>query len=305
MKWKEIIDSVNKQTIFLDMIESEFEIKRYENVFTIGSCFVREIEERLSNLIEFPVLNYKGHDFETHAGRNRGILNKFTPDSIIRDLLWVKQIINNQNDFEHITKTLFEYEIDNDNIIDLGLHMPLPVKKDRFLNRRKEILDIYQEIHNCKNIIITIGNIENHFLNDGRLIESISTNKNFLKKEKYIKALRPEKNELLSKLIEIQRLIRCLNKNVKIIFSVSPIPMSRNDTGKHIIAENFYNKIMLVDSIRTLSQSNENIFYFPSFEFINFIGMGAFREDLRHIKTEVIDLVVNGFKKMASLNINN
>tara|TARA_B100001059_G_C17785629_1_gene556906 strand:- start:506 stop:1423 length:918 start_codon:yes stop_codon:yes gene_type:complete len=305
MKWKEIINSINKETIFLDMVKSECTIHKNEIVFTIGSCFVREIEERLTDLVRFPVLKYKGNEFETHAGRNRGILNQFTPDSMIRELLWAKNTIENQKVFEKETSTTFEYVIDDDNIIDIGLHMPLPITRDRFLHRRKIILDIYKEISVSESIIITVGNIENHFLDDGRMIESISTNKNFLKKEKNIKALKPAKYDLSCKLKELHGLLRYLNKEARIILTVSPIPMSRNDIGDHIIVENFYNKILLVDTVRDLCQHETNTFYFPSFEFVNFIGISAFKEDLRHIKTEIIDLIVNGFKKMTSLDINN
>lgn len=306
MKWNEILKSLNDKTIFLDMIEKKIDLKKEDSVFTIGSSFVREIEDGLSDILDFPVTKYIGIKEETFAGRSRGILNKFTPYSISRELNWVKNVENVSEKLFENSLDIFKYQIDEKKIIDIGLHMPLPVTIERFINRRLNILEIYKQINKSKLIIITLGNIETHNLKDGRVLESITTNSNFLKNElKDIYVSKLDNEEVLEELKKIVKLIKHFNKEAKIIFSVSPIPMARNDFGNHIVLENFYNKTILVNNVKHVCLELNDVYYFPSFEFVNFLGIVAFEDDLRHVKKSVIELIIEGFRKMSGLTNNN
>src|ERR1700679_3622166 len=71
-----------------------FRLATGARVFTIGSCFARNVEHHLSAL-GFVVPTRRLRDENIKAGRHGGdaILNKYTPPSIFQELAWTKRIM--------------------------------------------------------------------------------------------------------------------------------------------------------------------------------------------------------------------
>mgnify|MGYP000061085607 CR=1 FL=1 len=304
MKWNSVKSAFERDDLFTSLIPDDLFLRQGSTVFTIGSCFAREIEDALSEFYDFPTLSYPHPPLsqpETLTGRPRGILNKFTPESILRELEWAKAFSLASSfdirNFEENTENLFLYQIASDQCIDIGLHRPVPVTYNRFISRRRTILNIYRQLTRSDAIIVTLGNLEQAYLSDTRPLESLATNARFLRDEhKRLTIKTQTAKDVEVSVNEIVLTIRALNQHAKIIFSVSPVPMERTHRDRHILLANQENKLLLSQAAKRNEDSTKKIYYLPTYEYISFLGISAFRKDLRHVQPSVIKSIMRTFR---------
>src|SRR5262245_21052706 len=74
-------------------LSPSFRLEKGSRVFTIGSCFARNVEQHLAHL-GFDIPTRRFLDENARTGRHAGdeILNKYTPPSIFQELAWTKSI---------------------------------------------------------------------------------------------------------------------------------------------------------------------------------------------------------------------
>ncbi len=299
MQWSRFVKNLHEDKGFTSLVEQKLNFRGQEKIFTIGSCFARNIEDVLSQEFQFPTLKYKGRKEEFSGSRTRSILNKFTPFSIIRELKWV---IKGKQNFIPLTEAEFAVDLDQfgmHGVCDIGLRQLKKVSKERFFERRTEIYEIYQEIKTCDAVLITLGNLEQVFDSNGKPWEQVPTDIAINRKIKFDIEHNKSLKQVTDEVLEICNLTKNLNNKVKIILTVSPVPMRRTFSKNNIFLENFKNKSLLCQACKNINI--ENVFYFPSFEIISFYGVAAFEEDLRHIKSEPVVKVCDVFKKFVNI----
>jgi hypothetical protein len=128
--------------------------KRKYKVFTIGSCFARNIEEALSDIpnIVIPTLSFSVPK-EEWPHRPNGILNEYTPGSISQRILYTCKQLSFRD--EAI------FEIKPGQFIDcLLVSTQYPVTRERAFQRRKEIEELYLNLLDSDILIITLGYVE-------------------------------------------------------------------------------------------------------------------------------------------------
>jgi hypothetical protein len=94
-----------------------------------------------------------------------------------------------------------------------------------------------------------------------------------------------------------------INPSVKIILTVSPVPMVATANSNNIVLSNQYSKSKLLVAAHESVKANSNMSYFPSYEMI--IGSHAsenFMDDNRNVKQEVVGEVMRVFKKQFNIN---
>ena len=166
-----------------------------------------------------------------------------------------------------------------------------------------------ESIQAAKVVVITFGFIEQFY--------SIVRNKLlFYNQHPYYYGLHLSKDALKSTelmlrdyfmtLHDINSLILSLRKitSAPIVFSVSPVPLERTFRKKSNIYEaNVRSKSTLLLATRDAVESHENTFYFPSYEIVTSFGSRGFdSKDLRHVRQEVVDQVINLFLQAANFN---
>ena len=291
-----MLTEISEKRLFPSMAPKGLSLPKGSKVFTIGSCFAREIEDALSTQFDFPVMSYQAPEDESYAGKARGVLNKFTPESMLRELEWLVALRKNFDQFDELTERLFLYQLSEDEVLDIGLHLTKPVSRQRFMQRRLSIFNIYKELESVDAVVVTLGNLEQHWLKDGRALESVSVNKRFIKAEYGALTVKKQGEDEVLKVVEsLVALIRDINPAARIILTVSPVPMERTDIGEHIVLENFSNKLTLVRAAKYWAERVDNSYYFPSFEMVSFVGITAFKDDLRHVKPDVIRMIMYSF----------
>lgn len=106
-------------------------------------------------------------------------------------------------------------------------------------------------------------------------------------------------SEVVADFEEFMTLLKKLNRGVKIILTVSPVPLVATATKNHVINATSYSKSVLRVAAQELADNNKDIIYFPSYEIItgNFTRGLYFSEDLRSVKEEGVEHVMKVFMR--------
>lgn len=98
--------------------------------------------------------------------------------------------------------------------------------------------------------------------------------------------------------------VRCINPNVRIILTVSPVPLVATASDQHVLVASTYSKSVLRVAAEQAVVKNDNVFYFPSYEIVT--GPQApknfFESDLRSVSPEAIELVMTAFLSNCESN---
>ena len=94
-------------------------------------------------------------------------------------------------------------------------------------------------------------------------------------------------------------LMRELNPKLKFILTVSPVPLTATQSGKHVAVATMASKSVLRAVADQLATNNENVDYFPSYEIINSpVFKGAFFEpNQRSVNPYGVNFVMDNFFK--------
>ncbi|MDJ0795540.1 MAG: GSCFA domain-containing protein [Calothrix sp. MO_167.B12] len=114
-------------------------------------------------------------------------------------------------------------------------------------------------------------------------------------------AVRPRILTVEENIQELQRMLdiwRVYNKSVKLIVTVSPVPLHGSFRGSehHVIAANLHSKSVLRVAAEEFSLRNKDVFYFPSFETVLFCTENPWDADQRHVSREAVSKVMQTFK---------
>jgi hypothetical protein len=97
-------------------------------------------------------------------------------------------------------------------------------------------------------------------------------------------------------------LIRQRNPNVKVILTVSPVPLMATAEDRHVLVSTVYSKSVLRVAADVVTRELVDVAYFPSFEVITgAFNRGAyFAEDLRSVREEGVEHVMRLFFQHAT-----
>lgn len=105
--------------------------------------------------------------------------------------------------------------------------------------------------------------------------------------------------EVIADLTVFVDLIRAVNPSVRIILTVSPVPLVATAESSHVLVSNTYSKSVLRVAADSVSRSRNDVVYFPSYEIItgHFNRGKYFAEDLRTVTEEGVSHVMRVFMK--------
>ena len=109
-------------------------------------------------------------------------------------------------------------------------------------------------------------------------------------------------SEVYNDLKEIISIIKNINTNNKIIFSVSPVPLQLTFTNNDIFEANIYSKSTIRSAVENVIDPDSGIYYFPAYEIALNFGANFFQDrDNRHPKEDIVENIVRIFLKSAGL----
>ncbi len=280
--WPELNDVRWKNGLQFPQLFPSFQLSTEDkNVFTIGSCFAREVGSELRELDFFvPTI-------DTDALR----LNEFNPGTIAQRIHWTLDSITPP--VETICK-LGSVHVDL-----LVSHQFAPTTLAGCLEFRECLKSFYDNLHTANFVVITLGlseawfDLENNcYINRAPIFARSQLDRFVLRKLSIADTI-----DLLRPALE-----RLTGSGKKVMLTVSPVPTQTTFIlNQDAILANEFSKATLRCAAEELATMH-NVDYFPSFEIVRSGGITSYLHDGIHIKQEVTKQVVeymvqNYFKK--------
>ena len=275
-RWADISDRFMRPLVEVEH-RAKFAFDKSDRFFCIGSCFARNIEEHLI---------YRGIDVlsrrvvaprEEVRARPNSLINKYTTFSMANELSWV---VNPPDDY---SAALLET---SEGWRDLQLAPTLPgVSRERALERRRYTVESYfARLRAADVVIITLGLCEvwrdngtGYWLNGAPTLWSVRREPGRFS----VTTASVEAN--LQSLLEIYRNLKSLSPAVKVIVTVSPVPLGMTFSGKDVLQANTLGK----STLRAVAQG---------FEMVTLSDRAAaYGEDCLHVNDAVVERVVGAF----------
>lgn len=264
--------------------EVPFKFKKHEKIFTIGSCFARHIEgELLGRGFKIPVRDmFKVPEFQNLGAE---IVNNFGTPSIYNELAWAFGE-------EQFDEELNFFTIAEDKVVDLHLVNSIrPARLELVRARRNARIEAMRQLADCRILIVTLGLIElwwdekaNRYLNTTPL-------PSVLEKDPHRFAFHvlnfEECLEYLDRAFDV--IARHCRKDLRIVLTVSPVPMLATHRPIDVITANCYSKSLLRSAAEHVVAARKNVTYFPSFETVTLSDRhAAWDDDMVHVRRSMV-----------------
>lgn len=271
-----------------------FRLAKADIIFTMGSCFARNIEEHLQTLgCRVPCLNFKVPRDEHKSARQSGILNIYTPPIFRQELAWADRLLASERTVSARDCEAFAFGAEGGLFRDLGLSHTTPVSFTRLVERRHQLFKLYKEAFTADCFIMTPGLAEvwfdkkhNRFTNAAPIYnDKLADPDRF-----HVEVL--DHKSCVDDLTETIRIVRSRNPDVKVIITVSPVPLRFTFTNQDIIVANRYSKAVLRSACEEVCR-NTGADYFPSFEAVVLSRKNVWESDRRHVTDSFVRKIVS------------
>lgn len=272
-----------------------------ESIFTIGSCFARNVESKLLDRgYRIPALDiFKREDF---ARIEPSALNNYGVPSIYQELAWALD-----PEFPFVPEASFSEVMPGkfvDNHLPVGIR---PAPLEVVTARREAVRQAVAQVKDCRVIIITLGLTEVWY--DKKYDLYINTHPR-------LKALEAEPDRYALRVLSFDETMTYLRKvadiidrfgrpDTQIIVTVSPVPMGSTHRPVDVMVANTYSKSVLRTAAEHIVAERKNVHYYPSYESIVLSDRKrAFKYDMVHVEQELVDLnvgrMVTGFAERST-----
>ncbi|WCL55146.1 GSCFA domain-containing protein [Gimibacter soli] len=271
-----------------------FQFGAKDSLFTIGSCFARNIEEKLDVLgYDIPVLRFSVPKTEW-KNRANGILNKFTPPAIWQEIDWAASQFENGDTFDPALAMRFAIRVDEGMVVDTNLQGFTPVTEARFLERRAELYDVFRTMFTAEGLIITLGLIEAWYDKEtGVYIQQMPDKRTFGdtlgRFELHVLSFEESRKFIEDSIARV----RALNPDVKVMITTSPVPLGRTFASHDVILATTHGKSLLRTVCADVTAKFDRVDYFPSYEAATITKTwDIWQEDKRHVSDEFVGQIV-------------
>lgn len=245
------------------MLEPTFQITPGEKVFTIGSCFARNIEKHLDklNFVVPGFARFKGTDY----------INKYNVFSILNEIKWAideSSFPSFEDRFIPIGKGLY---------IDPYLHTD-PTDLEQSIEMALNAHSLFKEIPECRIFIITLGLVEawwdkvnQCYINQTFRLEKHVTDNEALKEAFHdrFEFHQLSFEDVKAGTLEMINLIKHhAQPDCRIILTVSPVPLITTFTEHDVMVANSYSKALLRTVAEEVTSIYDFVDYLPTYESI-------------------------------------
>lgn len=271
----------------------KFELSPDMSFYMIGSCFAREIEKAfvrenrkvLSQIGTLPA----ACDSQLN-GDNSSIMTKFTTHSMLVEL---EQCLG---DVELPGKGLIE--VSSGQFFNPQLHRLRTLGYEDAIAVQDTVRSTVKQIQDADVVFITLGLTEVWW--DDELKVPMNVAPIHWKFARGSDRFRFSNTDFAENLKSVQKLVELVHaksrKEVKIILTVSPVPLNRTFSDQDIIVANSYSKSTLRNVAQEVQAHYDYVDYFPSYEIVtNSPRQIAWRHDQRHVTGDMVRHVISTF----------
>lgn len=276
---------------------ADFELDPGETIFTVGSCFARNVELSLINL-GFRIPPRELLHTPEFEGVGADILANYTVPSIFQSFDWA---LNPDSDFN---PELQFFEVAPDQYRDLDF-IPLQNSstKEQCLARRKAMIECYREVLNCRTIFMTLGLSEVWYDNATKSYLNVTPRTDALERfpgrfEMHVLSY-AETYDYLKKTMDLLQ-AHCPS-NLRMLITVSPVALTLTHRDMDVMVANTYSKSTLRVAAEELAAEYDFITYVPTYEAIMHTDRElAWDDDLIHVKPDTIDFNIRRIVKQLT-----
>jgi hypothetical protein len=248
-------------------VDPSFQIGGTETVFTIGSCFARNIETALARLgCNVPMLQFSIPASEW-TGRPAGVLNTFTPPNFRDTLRWTAGVHDAGGVVRDADCERYAVEAGGARFIDAGLASQVPVAWERLVSRRQEVYDCLRYAFCSDIVVMTPGYVEcwRDTKTGAYMAGVLKLRKSIRDRGRFVFEVRSFQDCQADLLAAID-VIRERRPDTRFLVTASPVPLATTFTGQDIRIANSYSKAVVRAVCGSLPQLRSGIDYFPSYE---------------------------------------
>ncbi|MDX6556043.1 MAG: hypothetical protein QOD86_2238 [Miltoncostaeaceae bacterium] len=283
--WQRISD----HELFEPLIRPGFAVDPDDRVFTIGSCFARNVEGALY-LLGMDVVS-RTDAFEQHAmregGEPRSFTNKYNTEAILNELRWA---LGDGGGFppEAVVRMPDGTFQDPHGGPDLEF-----TDEATTLERHRLLTELTRQIAGCRLVVITLGLNETFFDTATGLYTNV---KPWAEPERFRFRVLPFE-QVMRGLEDIHRLLtEHGHPDLQIVVTVSPVPMWATFTGQDVVVANTLTKSLLRTAAGTWTGRHANVHYFPGYEIVlNSARSVVWERDGRHVRPPFVRQIMDLF----------
>ena len=273
-----------------------FRISPEDAVFTIGSCFARNIEAYLKVLgFVLPALEFRTDAFSTRRNllyehNQYSLLNKYNPFAMLNEFRWAMGIGPVFDPDTHLFELRSGYWIDPQSHGHDGFSLPQVVARRRAINA------IFARVAQCGVVIITLGLVEAWFDKVAGLYLNWALPPKIISRHPGRFELHVlDSATIRASLVDLIGLLRsACPPDLRIVLTVSPVPLDSTFRDMDVLTANMYSKSVLRAVAEEIWQRYSFVDYFPSYESVMLTGNAvAFVDDLRHVTDAVVGQIVS------------
>ncbi len=280
--------------------------------FLIGSCFAEEVRKALSGHQKcYPRYERIVFDPTTTLvdtlNQGRYHMNYYNTFSICQEF---ERAIGLWEQGEEDIWCLSNKKIEGGRLVstshDSSLVYQDPYRRNIFARSRAELMDVIRQINSeivsglkqANVIVMTLGMTEIFRINsNGRACNQMPLHGGAaVLREVTFHA--SDYTENLDNMLRIYDAIKIINPTAQIVVSVSPVPMHRSFAKEDVFLANFLSKTTLRSVAAALVCRHPDVIYFPSFEIVWGLGASAYKEDLLHVRPELVELIIKMFSAL-------
>lgn len=267
-----------------------FRISPGDLIFTIGSCFARNIEKQLlSEGYNVAISRFRPPSEPRQRADPDTLLHRYIPHSIVNELSWA---LGPETPFPEQAYV----ELSEGGWYDLQLHPLAGVGAVEQLRARREAISNYVALAaQAKAFVVTLGLAEAWFDKQCGVYLNAAP-------PKRAKALFPDRFEfhllgyedVLGALEQMHALLaRHGDPELRMLVTVSPVALSTTFTGADVMTANTYMKSVLRAAAEAFVRRHERVDYFPSYESVVLSDRSyAWKADQAHVSDELVRLNV-------------
>jgi hypothetical protein len=104
-------------------------------------------------------------------------------------------------------------------------------------------------------------------------------------------------DEVADDIHQMVALLRDVNPAIRVILTVSPVPLVATATGRHVLTATAYSKSVLRVAADQAARRDREVVYFPAYEIVTgpHFRVPPFEDDLRSVRQPIVAAVMTGF----------
>ncbi len=292
-RWRDVAEELDGE--LWPQVSPSFRLHPGDTVFTIGSCFARNIEANLAALgCRVPMLDLR-LPAEEFDGQPNAAMNKFHPPAFRQAMEWTAHIYDRDGVVGWEDCEPLAFEVADGLYFDLDMQgTTAAVARTRFIERRQHVYDVFCKVFSADCLMMTPGLIEAwRDRRTGLFAQGTPYHKRMLATPERWALEVLSFPDCLENMLAAIDVVRARNPQVNILVTTSPVPMSVTFTGRDITIANAHSKAVLRAVCDAVLLERERVDYFPSYEMVTLSNPGlVWKSDRLHVSQGFIGKIV-------------